>query len=514
MTDTALPTVIQQMLQPGFYPHPTQDPIQLIQTHISYVFLTGEYAYKVKKPMNFGFLDYSTLEKRQHFCQEELRLNHRGAPQIYLDVLPVTQQGDQIALGGEGSPVEYVLKMQQFGQTGLFSRLLAEGSLTEEIMVRLGQTVAAYHAKTESNDYIRSFGKVDQVRLAFDENYAQSEGYIGRAQTQVQFDETKAFTDKYFETHEDRFVARIRAFKIRECHGDLHLGNICLWHDQLLLFDCIEFNEPFRFVDVMYDIAYAVMDLDVKQRPDLANAYLNAYLEATGDWEGLKVLPIYLNRQSYVRAKVTSFLLDDPGASSQAKAEASQNAAAYYTLAHRYTQPRQGRITLMSGLSGSGKSTVARHWARLSNGIHIRSDAVRKHLAGIPLADRGDAAIYSSEMTAQTYERLSTLGLTLAQDGYGVILDAKYDQDALRRGVIEAAQAAGIPIQILHCIAPDQELRTRLEQRASAGQDIADATADLLEAQKQNWDPFGDLASVVIPIQTIGDWKAQLMDLL
>ncbi len=514
MTDTTLPVLIQQMMQPGFYPHPVADPIQLIQTHISYVLLTGEYAYKVKKPMNFGFLDYSTLEKRQHFCQEEWRLNQRGAADIYLEVLPLTEQAGRFGLAGSGAVVDYTLKMRQFDQSGLFSRLLAEGSLSEELMVRLGQRVASYHAQTETNDYIRSFGKVDQIRQAFDENYAQTQTYIGGAQTQLQFDETKAYTDHYFETQEDRFVDRIRAFRIRECHGDLHLGNICLWRDELLLFDCIEFNEPFRFVDVMYDIAYGVMDLDVKQRPDLANAYLNAYLEATGDWEGLKVLPIYLNRQSYVRAKVTSFLLDDPSAPEAAKAQASQTAAAYYTLAHRYTQPRQGSLTLMSGLSGSGKSTVARQWARLCNGIQIRSDAVRKHLAGIPLSVRGDHSLYTPEITAQTYHRLMQLGLMLASEGYPVILDAKYDQDPLRRQVIEPAQSQGIPVRILHCLASESTLRSRLQQRSQAGTDIADATVDLLAAQQQAWDPFGTLGSLVVPIQTEADWKAQLLELI
>ncbi|MEA5564820.1 AAA family ATPase [Anabaena sp. UHCC 0399] len=497
MSEITLPALIQQMLQPGFYPHPVQEPIQLIQTHVSYVLLTGDYAYKLKKPVNFGFLDFSTLENREHFCQEELRLNKRGAAELYLEVLPITLEGEQYVLGGTGNPVEYAVKMRQFPQETLLSSLFADDKLKETDLEELGLVVAQYHAKTETNDYIRSFGEVSQIRAAFDENYQQTAKYIGGPQTQAQFDETKAYTERFFAERQELFQRRIQNDYIRECHGDLHLRNICLWQDKILLFDCIEFNEPFRFVDVMFDIAYAVMDLEAQQRPDLSNAYLNTYVEQTGDWEGLEVLPIYVNRQSYVRAKVTSFLLDDPSVPATVKEEASKTAAQYYKLAWEYTKPKQGKLILMSGLSGSGKSTTAKYLARQTGAIHLRSDAVRKHLGGIPLYERGGDDLYTPEMTQKTYARLLNLGIILANQGYTVILDAKYDKQELRQEAIAQAQKHQLPLQIIYCTAPLEVVRERLVNRTG---DIADATVDLLASQLKQTEPFTDTEKPYVQI--------------
>lgn len=494
MTES-FPPLIQQMLQPGFYPHPVTEPIELIQTHVSYVLLSGDYAYKLKKPVNFGFLDFSTLEKRQHFCAEELRLNQRGAPELYMEVLPITQVENQFQLGGMGQPVEYALKMHSFPQEALFITMFELGLLDETSMEELGCVVAQYHAKAQTNDYIRTFGEVPQVRAAINENYEQTKKYIGGPQSQVQFEETKQYTDSFFEERSHLFTSRIENNQIRECHGDLHLRNICLWQDKILLFDCIEFNEEFRFVDVMYDVAFTVMDLEARQCPDLGNAFLNTYVEQTGDWEGLQVLPLYLSRQAYVRAKVSSFLLDDPTVPSAAKEEAAATAAHYYRLAWQYTKPRQGKLILMSGLSGAGKSTVARQLARQLNAIHIRSDAVRKHLGGIGLQERGGDDLYTAEMTKKTYERLLLLGIMLASQGFPVILDAKYDRASLRIDAITASKLHQIPLQILYCTAPLEVVRDRLALRTG---DIADATIDLLEAQQTAAEPFTDAEQLYV----------------
>ncbi|MEA5583439.1 AAA family ATPase [Nodularia harveyana UHCC-0300] len=487
MTEVNLPVLIQQMLKPGFYPHEVTEPIQLIQTHISYVLLTGDYAYKLKKAVNFGFLDFSTLEKRKHFCHEELRLNQRGAAELYLEVLPVTVANEQYQLGGTGKPVEYALKMRQFPQELLFSTLFEEGKLNEIHLEDLGKIVAEYHAKSASNDYIRSFGEVPQVRAAIDENYQQTDKYIGGPQTQKQFQETKKYTDSFFVERPELFTSRITNNYIRECHGDLHLRNIALWNDKITLFDCIEFNEPFRFVDVMYDVAFTVMDLEARQSPDLANAFLNTYVEQTGDWEGLQVLPLYLSRQAYVRAKVTSFLLDDPSVPAIAKEEATKTAAEYYKQACDYTQPKQGKLILMSGISGSGKSTTAKYLARQLQAIQIRSDAVRKHLGGIALEERGGDDLYTAEMTEKTYARLLSLGIMLARQGFNVILDAKYDKRHLRQEAIAQGEKYQLPLQIIYCTAPLEVVQERLAKRMG---DIADATVDLLPSQLQQAEAF------------------------
>ncbi|MCC5898818.1 MAG: AAA family ATPase [Phormidium sp. BM_Day4_Bin.17] len=484
---SSFPKLIQQMQEPEFYPHPVTQPIQLKQTHGSFVLLTGEFVYKVKKSVDLGFFDYSTVEKRGHFCQEELRLNQRGAPGIYLAVLPITQEGDRFHLNGDGEPVEYALKMRQFPKDNLFLDLLDRGELTLNHMEELGRIVADYHAQAPTNAEIAKFGEVAAIREAIDDNYRYTQAYIGRVQTQQQFDDTKAYSDRIFAEHPDWFEQRIREGKIRNCHGDLHLRNIALWGNRILLFDCIEFNQAFRYVDVMYDVAFTVMDCHARGRRDLGNAFLNTYLETTGDWQGLRVLPLYLSRQAYVRAKVTSFLLDDESVSPEDKQAAATAAAEYYHLAWEYTQSQSGRIIMMSGLSGSGKSTQARKIARELDGIQIRSDAVRKHLAGVALQERGPQAIYSREMSDRTYSRLAELGAILAELGWIVILDAKYDRRRWRDKVHQRSQAAGIPLQIVHCHAPLEVLEQRLRQRSG---DIADATADLLASQLEQAEDF------------------------
>jgi aminoglycoside phosphotransferase family enzyme/predicted kinase len=479
--------VIEQMLRAEFYPHPVTLPIDIIQTHISWVFLTGDYAYKLKKSVNFGFLDFSTIDKRRHFLEEELRLNRAAASDIYLEVLQITKDGDSYRLNGAGETVEYVLKMQQFPQEALFVEMFERGRLTPEHLEELGRVVARFHGNCETNDYISSFGEVEQIKKAIDDNYQQTAKYIGRAQSREQYGRTKNFTDRFLQDNRSLFLARIANQKIRECHGDLHLKNICCWHNKIYLFDRIEFNEPFRYVDVIYDVAFTVMDLDAKGRKDLGNIFLNTYLEETGDWEGTQVLPLYLSRQAYVRAKVTSFLLDDPNISEEEKQRAATTASDYYKLAYQYTQKRQGKLILMSGLSGSGKSTVGKKLAQELNGIQIRSDAVRKHLAGIGLQERGNESIYSQEMTTRTYQRLLELGKTLVCRGFTVILDAKYDRRCWREQAIALAKSENIPLEIVYCSAPMEVLCDRLQQR---NRDVSDATPELLAAQQAAFEPF------------------------
>jgi uncharacterized protein len=492
-----IPDLIQQMLAADFYPHPVTMPIELIQTHASYVLLTGDFAYKLKKPVNFGFLDYSTIEKRQHFCQEELRLNQRAAKELYLDVLPIAKIGSKYQLGNDGEIVDYAVKMVQFPQEKLLSNMFEAGTISLVDIEEMGKVVAEFHSRADCSEYISSFGTVERIKMSIDDNYRHTEKYIDlapptlreRAQTQEQLTETKAYTDRFLAEREQLFAQRITEGFIRECHGDLHLRNICRWQDRILLFDCIEFNEPFRFVDTMYDVAFAVMDLEARGRKDFANRFLNTYAEQTGDWEGLQVLPMYLSRQAYVRAKVTSFLLDDPGVSAAERETAVKTATDYYHQAWAYTRSQPGRLIMLSGLSGAGKSTVGKQIAGSINAIHLRSDAARKHLGKIPLSSKGDDRLYTPEMTAKTYARLLELGAKLAAGGFTVILDAKYDRRHLRGAVIDLAQDRSIPLQIFYCTAPVEVLRDRLLRRTG---DIADATVDLLASQQAAWEDFTD----------------------
>ena len=520
MANAPLPTFIEQMLKPEFYPHSVTEPIEFLQTHISFVLLTGEYVYKIKKPVDFGFLDYSTLAKRKHFCEQELRMNQRGAPELYLAVIPILRQGDRFVLGSKvSSPesmgedigeniIEYALKMRQFPQEALWLNRLKQGNLTVADLEELGRTVARFHRNAATSDYIRSFGKVDRIRIALENNYRATQKYIGSVQNQQQFEETKQYTDRFFQEFQSIFEKRIETHKIRECHGDLHLNNIARWQEKILLFDCIEFNEPFRFVDVMYDVAFAVMDLEVRQRRDLATAFLNTYLEETGDWEGVQVLSLYRVRQAYVRAKVNSFLLDDRSISKAEKTQAETMAARYYQLAWKYTQPSQGMLILMSGLSGSGKSTVARQLARRLGAIQIRSDAARKHLAGIDLHQRGGATVYTEAMSERTYQRLLELGEMLATRGWRVILDAKFDRCRWREAAIAMTRSHQLPLKILSCTAPSDVLCDRMNRRTG---DITDATADLLASQQAAAEPFSSAAQkYVTTLDTTTELAPQL----
>ncbi len=505
--------LIARMQQPDFYSHHVEQNIELVQTHASYIFLTGEYTYKLKKNVDYGFLDYSTLAKRKFFLNEELRLNQKIAAELYLEVMPIGSNEHGFVLGNCDHVVEYALKMCQFPQENLFSNLLKAGKLNGDRFTELGKIVAKFHFSAESNHYINSFGTVAKISAAFAENYRQSQKYVGTVQTQKQFEATKAYTDAFFSERQDLFQARVDRGKIKECHGDLHLKNICLWKDKIQLFDRLEFNESFRFVDTMYDLAFTIIDLEACKKPEFANAFLNSYLEDTGDWKGLLILPLYLSRQAYVRAKVNSFLLDDPQVAQTDRQEARKAASDYYRQAYQYTQSTLGSIILMSGLSGSGKSTVAQSIARKKGALQIRSDAVRKHLAGISLDESGTDNIYSQEMTQKTYDRLGELGIILAQQGYTVILDAKYDRLSLRQSVITQAQNNNIAWKIVHCTAPVSVLRDRLNQRQN---DISDATVDLITNQQAKAEDFSPAEQAyVIEIDTSqADWQEKLNNVI
>jgi uncharacterized protein len=503
--DATLPDLIRQMLQPGFYPHEVQEPVQLLQTHISYVLLTGEFAYKIKKPTNFGFLDFTTLEKRYYFCQEELRLNQRLSPSLYLAVKAIVKEGDRYQFTEASDPdiiaetiAEYAIQMREFPQEGLFSHLFQAGQLTPEMIQQLGGIVAEFHAIAETNAEIRDYGSRTAIQRVEENNFSISEAFIGRSQTQQQFDETRAFAAQFFEHHADWFSQRQIDGKIRECHGDLHLNNVCFYQNNIQIFDCIEFSPGFRNIDVIYDAAFMVMDLEFQHRVDLANLFLNTYLEQTGDYWSAAMLPLYLSMRAYIRGNVNALALDDAAISEADKINFLQRSQDYYQLAWRYTGRSPGRLVMMSGLSGSGKSTVARQLAQQINAIHIRSDAVRKRLAGVPLSLEGDrkvnSGIYTPEMTQLTYERMLELGIFLAQQGWPVILDAKYDRHTFRATVLETARAAQIPIQVVQCTAPVEVLYNRLQHRTG---DVSDATVDILDSQIRSAEPLTEAEEAI-----------------
>ncbi|MEG4423669.1 MULTISPECIES: AAA family ATPase [unclassified Microcoleus] len=511
-----LPSLIQQMLLPSFYNHEVTPPIELIQTHLSFVLLTGKYAYKVKKPVNFGFIDCSTLEKRYVFCKEELRLNQRLAPELYLKVIPISKNGSAFMIAENNQEaVEYAVKMYQFPQSDLFINLFQAGKLTEDYIIEIAKKLVEFHRLAPTSEYIAGFGSVNSLKTVIEEHYHHTPKYIDVVQEQDLFEQTKAFTNSCFLKYSSLISERIQQGKVKECHGDIHLKNICLFEEKIQIFDSIEFNESFRNSDILYDIAFLFMDLNFRGKNSLANLFLNTYLEYSGDYEGVQLLPLFTCMRAYIRATVTSFLIDDTSISPSEKQLIKEESAAYYRFAWKSTQSHQGKLIVMSGISGTGKSTIARKLAQVLNAIHIRSDAVRKHIAGVSLMEKAQE-LYFVEMTEKTYTRLITLGLLLVNEGFNVILDAKFDRRGLRASLIQQAEKSQISWQLIHCDSPLGILRQRLQKRLLNEDDISGATPKMLDSQKLQFEEFSqtEMLSVMSIDTSQGNIEQIVQDIL
>jgi len=330
-----LPPLVQAMLDPTFYPH-HPPPVEFIQTHISYLFLAGDLVYKVKKPVDFGFLDFTTLEKRHYYCQEEVRLNRRFSPDVYLATVPISVDGDAFRLGDDTAVVEYAVKMRRINEDHMLYRLLEAGEVKSEDMQRIGKHLAGAYGTIPSDEKARAFGALEVVSTNVKENFEQTRKYIGGPLSREAFEAIESWSLAFMKDNRALFQQRVAQGCIKDCHGDLHLQHICVEGEHIYVFDCIEFNERFRFGDVASDVAFLAMDLDVNGHPDLARAFVDAYTEASGDTTLARVLPFYKVYRAYVRAKITSFMLDDAGLDERAKGEVLQRARAYYDLACTY----------------------------------------------------------------------------------------------------------------------------------------------------------------------------------
>jgi aminoglycoside phosphotransferase family enzyme len=324
------------LLQPEIYPD-RPPRVRLMETHISLLFLTGNHVYKIKKPVNFGFLDFTSLEKRKFFCEEEVKLNRRLSPGIYLGVVRITKEGDRIHLEGKGQPVEYAVKMEQIPEERLMDRLLERRQVTPKMVEAVSEKLVRFYFAAETNDHIKSFAKPERVKQDTDENFEQTEKYINVTIPREVYEEVKNRTNNFFRTSEKIFERRIASDRIRDCHGDLRLEHI-FWGEEICIFDCIEFNQRFRYTDVAADIAFLAMDLDYHGREDLSDRLIHAYVGESGDHELMEVLDFYKCYRAYVRGKVESFRLDDPHIPEGEKKEALKRAQKYFSLAHRYAQ--------------------------------------------------------------------------------------------------------------------------------------------------------------------------------
>jgi aminoglycoside phosphotransferase family enzyme len=324
------------LLNPEIYPDRPKE-VKLLETHISLVFLTGNHVYKVKKPVDFGFLDFTSLEKRKHYCEQEVKLNRRLSPAIYLGVIRITQEKERIGLEGRGEAIEYAVKMKQIPEEYLMDKLLEKKRVTPEMIKSVSEKLAHFYSTAETNDFIKSFGRPERVKQDTDENFDQTEKYIGVAIEKEVYEFIKNRTNHFFEAKKEVFHQRISSGKIRDCHGDLRLEHI-FWGEEISIFDCIEFNERFRYTDVAADIGFLGMDLDYHDREDLGRHLIGSYIEKSGDREIQNILEFYKCYRAYVRGKVESFRLDDPGIPEEEKARALRRAKKYFSLAHRYSQ--------------------------------------------------------------------------------------------------------------------------------------------------------------------------------
>jgi len=330
-------SIIEALKDPATYDEEVRY-IRLVQTHISYILLTGKYAYKIKKPVNFGFLDFTSLEKRKFYCEEEFRLNRRLCGDMYVDVLPITLSGGHVKINGYGRIVEYTVKMKELPQEALMTKLLMRNKVNVNIIDKIARILSDFHNKAETNKEIEEYGSIRVVKFNWDENFEQTRGFIGKTISSRDYVFISQTIQEFLKDKKDLFNLRRRKGKIRECHGDLHSGNIFIT-DKIYIYDAIEFNKRFRYSDVASDIAFLIMDLEFMSKKNLSDRLLERYVEYSGEKEDfLKILPFYKCYRAYVRGKVTSFKLNDPNISEEEKEDSKKTAEKYFKMSRQYAE--------------------------------------------------------------------------------------------------------------------------------------------------------------------------------
>jgi hypothetical protein len=472
---------------------PGAKSVRLVETHISWVVLTGHYAYKIKKAVDLGFLDFSSLQARQHYCDEEIRLNRRLAPGIYLDVIPIGGSRENPVLGAQPA-IEYAVRMRRFAASKQLDRLLASNKILPQHIDSLAATMARFHGDLPAAEANSSFGSAEVIRLDAEQNFAQLQALLTEQRDVASLAALRSASNGEYAAHRSLFEQRLVQGYVRECHGDLHLGNIVLVDGQPVPFDGIEFNPALRWIDVMSEIAFTVMDLLHYRRADLAWRFLNAWLEATGDYAGIRLLRFYLVYRAMVRAKVGAIRAAQPGMSARATTEAQESSRGYLALAADCLARNKAALIITHGLPGSGKTTFAQIALERLQGIRLRSDVERKRLFGLsPLADsRASTGIdlYSAEITQRTYARLHDLARELLRAGYTVIVDAAFLKQAERARFRQLAAEMSVPFVIASLQAGNETLRARIMQRHRDANDASEADIAVLEKLLQAHEPL------------------------
>ena len=485
MDDIQQSAMVDDLLQNNRY-EPVPKQVELVQTHASWVFLAGDYVYKIKKPVNFGFLDFSTLAKRRFYCQEELRLNRRLGGDYYLRVENVIRREEGYFFGGDGTIVDYAVVMRRLPETFLMRYLLAEGLLQER---QLDELVDLLHSFYEQAKVFKDgrFGSREKVRFDVEENFSQTKSFVNDTIRAHDYQRIIDFSRNFLHNRHKLFVRRVKEGAIREGHGDLHMEHVCLPPGAPLVYDCIEFNQRFRRLDVVNDLAFLVMDLEENNRFDYAAYFTDRCSKRLGSLFATELLPFYKCYRAYVRGKVLSFLSADTALDAEAGDRARIRAARYFRLATIYASPPPEGVILLAGVSGSGKSYLARAMAALWGIKCLRSDVVRKELFGF--VGRKAAApfgkgIYSRGKTRKTYRVLAEQAAAVLALRNSVIVDASSLKAVDRELIYEVAKSYGVQVRLVVCRAPWPVLEKNLRQRAVAGVDVSDADIEIVRHQR------------------------------
>lgn len=487
---TVSQALISALQNPALYPHPVEG-FRIIETHISWVILTGTYAYKMKKPVNFGFLDFTGLDARKHFCEEELRLNQRMAPDLYLKVVAVTGSPEAPELEGEGPAIEYLLQMHEFPQSQLLTEVQGRGELTDAHVDALAEQIARFHQTTPQVPTGHPLNSADAIVAPMRQNFEQIRPLLTEDVDRLQLDALEAWTESNIQRLWPVLDARCRDGFVRECHGDLHLGNAALIDGKVMLFDCIEFNEAFRFTDIALDTAFLTMDLEDRGLKSQARRFVNAWLERTGDYQALELLHLYKAYRALVRAKINLFRLAQEQDGVQ-KAAILRRYRSYVNLAESYSAIPSPFLAITHGVSAIGKSHVALRLTEALGALRLRSDVERKRLYGTGQASPLRDGLYSPGASEATYQRLHQLAAIALRSGFPVVIDATYLKRQQRDAAWQLAESTGTPFLILDCQAPDKVVQQWLSQRQAEGSDPSDATLQVIQAQQASREPLGD----------------------
>jgi len=483
--------MIEGLRKPDAYHHAVREPIRVAETHISWVLLTGEFAYKVKKPLRLSFLDYSDAAERRRLCEEEVRLNRRYAPDLYLGVTPITGPPDAPRMDGPGPTLDHAVRMRQFAPEDELASLLEQGAVSSRELTALGREIARFHAAAALAPDGSPYGTPQTVIRVTRDNFAELGPLPELRADDAGIDELEAQLVAGFESRLPKLQARRRQGWIRECHGDLHCGNVVRWQGSLTPFDGIEFDPALRFVDVVNDVAFLTMDLSERGHPELRHAVLQAWLESLGDFPGLALLPCYEAYRALVRAKVATLRALQDNAE---RRRAVTDCRRYLHWARRRIRPAPRHLAITCGLSGSGKTRLAQHLGAELRWLCVRSDVERKRLAGLgPLDDSRSspgAGIYTAEFNVRTYARLLECADAALGADESIVVDAAFLRRDERDRFRDLARRHGVDFLVLHCHAPTDVLRERVETRRRGAADASEADLDVLARQPSCWEAF------------------------